>query len=152
MYTMSFMQIRSRHALKPARAALLAMLALTCCAANAAGGTPDAKERYQAEKTVCIEGKSHQDSATCLKEAQAALAESKTRPAPPARADYAQHALMRCKTLPADERDACQRRIEGEGSSSGSVEGGGILREVVTPEHVKPDTVTPDAARPETPQ
>ena len=133
MYTMFVKPTRSRHALMPAHAALLAMLAFTCCAATAAGGSPAAKERYQAEKTVCIKGESHQDNATCLKEAQAALAESATRPAVPAAADYAQNALIRCKTLPADERDACQRRIAGEGNSSGSVEGGGMLREVVTP-------------------
>jgi hypothetical protein len=123
---------------------MLALLALACCAATAADVAPDARARYQAEKTACIEGQSHQDSATCLKEATAALAESKTRTARPAPDDYEQNALIRCKTLPTDERAACQSRIEGEGSSSGSVEGGGILREVVTPENATPDEAMPE--------
>lgn len=138
MYARSSTQMRSRHVRAPARAAVLVMLALTCCAA-VAGDSPEARARYQAEKTACISGQSHQDSTTCLKEASAALAESTTRPAQPAPANYRQNALIRCKTLPADERDACQRRIEGEGSSSGSVEGGGILREVVTPGEATPE-------------
>ncbi len=139
MYTMSLMQVRPR--LLPVRATVLTMLALVCCMASAAGGSPDAKERYQAEKTDCIEGQSHQTRATCLKEASAALAESATKAAVSAPADYEQNALIRCQTLPVDERDACQRRIAGEGSSSGSVEGGGVLREVVTPE--SPDKAAP---------
>ena len=150
MHTMSLVQTRSR--LLPVRAALLTMLALACCIATAADGSPGAKARYQAEKTACIDGQSHQDSATCLKEASAALAESKTRPARPAPVDYEQNALIRCKTLQGDERDACQRRIAGEGSSSGSVEGGGVLRQVVTPDNGTPDAAMPDQAAPQKPQ
>jgi hypothetical protein len=142
MHTQSLIQMRqmrSRHAPAAAHAAALAMLALACCVATAADAAPDARARYQAEKTACIEGQSHQDRATCLKEASAALAESTIRPARLAPVDHAQNALIRCTALPTDERDACQRRIEGEGSSSGSIEGGGILREVATPDNVAPD-------------
>jgi hypothetical protein len=74
-----------------------------------------------------------------LKEAEAALAESATRPAPATQADHERNALVRCKALPQDERAACQRRIAGEGSSSGSVEGGGLLRTIVTPDEARPD-------------
>ena len=114
-----------------ARSAALAVLALACCAATAAGG--DANARYQQEKAACLNGQSHQDRATCLKEAGAALAESSTSKPIPEQANYEQHALIRCNALPADDRTACQRRIEGEGSRSGSVEGGGLIRTIVTP-------------------
>jgi len=31
--------------------------------------------------------------------------------------------------LPAEERDACVRRVRGEGVTQGSVQGGGLIRE-----------------------
>jgi hypothetical protein len=132
------------------RSAALAVLALACCAATAAGGSPDpdARARYQSEKAACLSGQSHQDRATCLKEAGAALAESRTRKPIPEQANYEQHALIRCNALPADDRVACQRRIQGEGSSSGSVEGGGLIRTIVTPVPAASDSAAPDPAAP----
>jgi len=38
--------------------------------------------------------------------------------------------LARCDRLPEEERGYCIRRMNGEGTVSGSVEGGGILREL----------------------
>ena len=46
--------------------------------------------------------------------------------------------MARCEALAGDERTACVARIRGEGSVSGSVAGGGILREIVITEPVKP--------------
>ena len=37
---------------------------------------------------------------------------------------------VRCEGLPVDDRDYCIRRMNGEGTVSGSVEGGGVLREL----------------------
>ena len=116
-----------------------ARLALLCSAfagpmAMAADGSPDANARYQAERAACNSGSSNQDRATCLNEADAALTGSrKGRPDKP-HGDYEKNALIRCQALPADERDACRRRMQGEGTSSGSVEAGGLLREVITPD------------------
>lgn len=145
MFTLSTMSTRFCRQMT-ARSAALAVLALTCFAATAAGGTldPDARARYQQEKAACLNGQSHQDRATCLKEAGAALAESRTRQPIPAQANYEQHALIRCDALPGDDRAACQRRIQGEGSTSGSVEGGGLIRTIVTP--VASDPAASDAA------
>ena len=114
----------------------LALLAFgsASAAAGAAGGAPDANARYQAEKAVCTSEHSNQDRATCLKEAGAALAESRQGRLDKPHGDYSQNAVRRCEALPADERDACQRRMQGEGQTSGSVAEGGLLREVVTPD------------------
>jgi len=46
------------------------------------------------------------------------------------------NALDRCKRLPASDQADCQARVRGAGggaSTSGSVMGGGVLRETVTP-------------------
>ena len=111
-----------------------ALLAMVVGAGSAIAGTHDAQARYKAEKAICLSGQSHQDQATCLKEAGAVLAQSRTHRTDSAPGDYNQNSLLRCNPLPADQRDACRRRIEGEGSTSGSVEAGGLLREVVTPD------------------
>ena len=131
-------QIFSHFEWNAARLSSLALLvmctAFAASRAMAAGGASDANARYQAEKTACTSGRSNQDSATCLKEAAAALAESRKGGLDRQHGDYAQNALSRCDAQPEDERDACQRRIQGEGTTSGSVDAGGLLREVVTPD------------------
>jgi hypothetical protein len=39
----------------------------------------DAQARYQQERAVCLSGQSNQDRATCLREADAALADGQER-------------------------------------------------------------------------
>ncbi len=113
--------------------ALLAALALF--AAGDAGAAPAMDgAAARAQKEACLHRQSHQDQATCIKEATAVLNESRSNRTENETNNYNQNALLRCNALPDDERSACQRRINGEGSTSGSVEGGGMLREVVTPD------------------
>ncbi|NMM36746.1 MAG: hypothetical protein HHJ09_04420 [Glaciimonas sp.] len=109
--------------------------AFAATAAMAASNTSDADARYQADRAICNSGQSNQDRATCLKEAGAARQESKKGQLDSGKGTYQQNALIRCNALPADERDACQRRIEGEGTTSGSVRSGGLLRELVVPDN-----------------
>lgn len=103
----------------------------TAIAANLSTSTTS---RYQAERAACTSGQSSQDHATCLKEAGAALMESKKGRLNGSTDTYDQNALNRCNSLPADDRDACQRRIKDEGVTSGSVKSGGILRELTVPD------------------
>ena len=124
------------------RLSVLALLAISstfaATAAMAASNTSDANARYRAERAMCNSGQSYQDRATCLREAGAALQESKKgRLGSNQGADgmYKQNALIRCNALPAEDRVACQRRIEGEGTISGSVSEGGVLRELVVPDN-----------------
>ena len=79
-------------------------------------------------------GQSNQDRATCLKEAGAALKEAKMGRLSSDQSAFKQNSLLRCNALPADERVACQRRIEGDGTTTGSVRDGGLLRELVVPD------------------
>ncbi len=78
-----------------------------------------------------------QDTAACLREAGAARQEAArgglTQPGATA---ANQNASARCQALPATERADCEARMQGTGSgtttTSGSVMGGGVIRETVT--------------------
>jgi hypothetical protein len=99
--------------------------------ASAASGTlPQAQTRYQQERAVCISGQSNQDRTTCLQEAGAALQEAKRGHLDDDQSAYAQNRLTRCDRHAGDDREDCLRRMRGEGTVSGSVEGGGIYREL----------------------
>ena len=94
----------------------------------------DAQARYQQERAACDSGQSQQDRATCLREAGAALHEARQGRLGEGQVQYQQNALARCGYLPAEERSACHARMQGQGTTSGSVAGGGIYRELVTRE------------------
>lgn len=89
----------------------------------------DAAARYRAERDNCLSGRTHQDRTTCLKEAGAAQGEARAGRLDDRAASYRQNAMERCRVLPVSDREACVGRIDGSGRVSGSVEGGGVLRE-----------------------
>lgn len=102
-------------------------------AAAAGDSLANARTRYEQDRAACISGQSNQDRATCLREAGAALQEDrKVRATGNAQGQYEQNRLLRCNGLPEADREDCLRRMRGEGSVSGSVEGGGIYRELRT--------------------
>ena len=112
-------------------------LALACVpAAWSAGskGASEAQQRYKQERAHCLSGQSHQDRATCLREAGAALQEARrNRLESGDGASFEANATARCNAQPASDRADCVQRIRGAGSTRGSVEGGGLIREAVTP-------------------
>jgi len=114
---------------------LLALcISFAAMAAAPASDSASANARYQADRAACNNGRSNQDRATCLREAGAALAESRRGRLTDDRAADKSNALLRCNALPAEDRDACQRRMNGEGSISGSALEGGISRELTVPD------------------
>lgn len=136
----------NRNAAQLAALALLVLgSAFAATAAMAATASSEATAIYKAERAACLSGESHQDRATCLKEAGAALKEARKGRLNGNQDTFEQNALIRCNALPENDRDACQRRIKGEGTVSGGVPEGGLLRELVVP-------VTPASpARPASP-
>jgi hypothetical protein len=90
-----------------------------------------ADQSYQQQRADCLAGKTAEDQATCLREAGAAR-QSARRGDLSNGSDYERNALMRCQPLPPDDKADCERRVRGEGNSSGSVGGGGIYRELRT--------------------
>jgi hypothetical protein len=101
-------------------------------AAAAGGNLSEAEARYQQDRAACMSGQSNQDRATCLREAGAALGEAKRGRLGDGQSSYEQNRMIRCDRLTAGEREDCLRRMHGEGTVSGSVESGGIYRELRT--------------------
>ena len=99
--------------------------------------TDDAKALYLKEKARCETGQTSQDKATCLREAGAALDEKKKGKLDNSGSPVA-NATDRCNVLPAKDKADCLARIVGPLSPnqrvtvSGSVEGGGVIRETTT--------------------
>ncbi|RYF42857.1 MAG: hypothetical protein EOO25_05315 [Comamonadaceae bacterium] len=91
-----------------------------------------AQQRYNQEKARCMAGQSHQDRTTCLKEAGAALQESKRGGLATEKSGLNANATARCDAQPAADRADCIARIQGAGAASGSVEGGGVIRKTET--------------------
>lgn len=109
--------------------------------AGAADRAGEANARYAQERAACLNGSSNQDRATCLKEAAAALKEAKAGHLNDSQQDFAANALLRCKALPGDQQELCHRRMRGEGQVSGSVQQGGVLRELTVKEKTIPDSL-----------
>jgi hypothetical protein len=109
-------------------------------AAAVVSAADDARATYERERAACLSGRSAQDRATCLREAAAAYQEARSsRRGPMLPQDstdrYADNALQRCQPLSPADRAECERRMRS-GTSSGSVTGGGILRELRTVQEV----------------
>ena len=102
-------------------------------AATAVAGTSEAQLRYQQERAVCMSGASNQDRATCLKEAGAALQEARRGKLSASESQLGRNRTMRCSALPVQDRQDCEMRMSGAGSTSGSAQQGGILRELTRP-------------------
>jgi hypothetical protein len=127
--------LRLRRAPVCALAFCSALAAAASAAAPAAPSSASAPQTtYQRDRASCLDGASPQGRATCLKEAGAANAEAEHGQLGngSTAAERVRNALQRCDSvLPAD-RSACVALARGEGQSSGSVAGGGILKEIVT--------------------
>lgn len=113
---------------------VVALLAMSAATAQVATGTTgiDASGSYQQEVQACMSGKTQEDQATCLKEARNAQADKKRGVLDNAGANYQANAVARCGVLTGEEKAACQARMMGFGNATGSVAGGGVLREVET--------------------
>ncbi|AZG08892.1 hypothetical protein EGT29_14050 [Pigmentiphaga sp. H8] len=138
------MDMKIKHrALGLAAAALGAVLFTS---AQAASGTDST---YQEEMARCNSGLSGQDRATCRREAGAALQESRRGNLRGASdSAYEQNRTQRCNALPQADRAACMARVDGRGTVSGSVEGGGVLREYREVETPAPGSPTMPSGSP----
>jgi hypothetical protein len=98
----------------------------------------DAQATYQSDRAACLSGRTNQDRATCLREASAARQEARRGGLDNKPDQFEKNRMMRCDSQPAADRADCVHRMNGEGSTSGSVDGGGIYRELVVPDKSAP--------------
>ena len=130
-----------------AAASLLALCIGTAAAAPAVA--PDVQARYEQERARCLTGQSGQPQETCLKEAGAARDAARQGQLNDGDAKYRKNAKERCDALAGDDKRDCIARSKGSADTteSGSVKGGGILRETVTREAPPaPDAASPTAS------
>lgn len=119
-----------------------AIFRITCCAALLAGAalapalaakvSTAQDSLYKKERAACLDGSTQQDRATCLKEAKAARAEARRDGLHNVGATVqADNALLRCKAQPeGTDRSLCERMVRGEGTQTGTVGAGGVLKEL----------------------
>lgn len=134
----------------PVRRSLMTMAALLVASvawAAQPGAKADIESTYQRDRAACMASDSQHERTSCLREAGAVRAEALRGAAKGSESEEvrARNALQRCQGLPAANRDICERMARGEGSTSGSVEGGGVIRELTIMEPVPP--VAPGPAR-----
>ncbi len=125
-----------RQAIPSITALFLAIGGLSAATAASAQDTPGATTQIQRERATCDGVK--QDRAACLREAGAAQQEARRNGLTSASSTrYEDNALARCQLQPIADRAACEARVTGSGVGStsvdGSVAGGGLIRETVTP-------------------
>jgi len=116
----------------------LFVISTSCVLADTRSDQNAKRLRFQKDKETCASGHLTQTYENCMREAKASLAERESRGAPPTTDELRMNALQRCNVFGQSDRLNCIARIEGEGSSSGSVESGGIYRELVVPESMHP--------------
>lgn len=107
------------------RTPLVAASALLCMSAWA-------QSTYEQDRAACMRSDAQHERTSCLREAGAIRAQGPSRvpgTTPETRMD---NAMKRCADLPPENKSTCERMVRGEGTVSGSVAGGGQIRELVT--------------------
>ncbi|MFT3817173.1 MAG: hypothetical protein QM750_06025 [Rubrivivax sp.] len=120
----------------PVSTLLAALLALSASAAGAAGPTQHPYRATMAERQDCATDAATYDRANCRREGAAARAEAaRGGLTSPDAETLMRNALARCQVhRDSEERRLCERLVRGDGTRSGSVAGGGVIRELVTVE------------------
>jgi hypothetical protein len=114
-----------------------ALLAQEPTAASVATPPMSAQAKYQKDRANCNAGRTDEDRATCLREAGAAL-EARQRHELDNKGSTLANAADRCNALPDKDKADCVARIVGPLTpnqrviTSGSVAGGGDVKETVT--------------------
>lgn len=111
--------------------AMAAMLLAVSTAAVAQAPADDARARYEQERQKCMTSNTQDSLATCLREATNALDASRKGQLSDPGSMASENATQRCAAFQnvADQAE-CVRRVQSP--VSGSVSGGGVLRESVT--------------------
>jgi hypothetical protein len=127
-------------------AAVLALSLPVWAQGASASGKAAIEANYQRDRAACA---AVADRSNCLRDAGAARAQAlRSGSRTTSSEELARNAVQRCQQQPAEQKAACERMARGEGSASGSVEGGGVIRELVTQERLPPPPPPPPAVAP----
>jgi hypothetical protein len=111
----------------------IAALSMTAAFGAEPGQRQGVEGAYQRDRAACLDGRTNQDRDTCLREAGAARQEASRGRLGESPGAFEKNRLARCEGQPPQDREDCLRRMNGEGITRGSVESGGIYRELVRP-------------------
>ena len=149
-------QTARKHLVSKSTAAFfaLAVFAVSAIAQIASGTTGiDATGNAASEMAACKNGKTQQSRETCMTEVRNANAAKRAGRIDNSGNQFKANAMMRCNAFQGDDKAACEARVTGSGTPSGSVAGGGVITQVETvvaptaPQAVASEPSTkPDAA------
>jgi len=122
------------HTLLWAMTLLAATLGAASALAAGTGSAAKSEARYQRDAAVCLSSRYVGEKADCLSEASTARASREPVMIDPDPERYTRNAIKRCEPLPESDRIDCIARMQGRGTTTGSIAGGGIYRELVTRE------------------
>lgn len=108
------------------------LVCITLLASLGAAAAPPAPATSRTTAEPCIQGRTPSGGVGCISAAEAKLTRSRQAALDKDPAQYQRNAMVRCDRLVGDDRQDCIARIQGQGTTSGSVEAGGIYRELVT--------------------
>lgn len=111
----------------------------------------DNSGNYQQELAWCKANTQGEALVSCLRSSAASQAERRRGTPDNNGTDYKANARLRCAVLTGEDRAACEARVAGLGDATGSVRGGGVLRQVETvviPRGSAPVTIEPKTANP----
>lgn len=123
-----------RRALSVAVFAAVSLAAASASAQiNVQGDTGiDASGNYQRERAWCLVNTEGEARVDCMKNSGAAQMEKRRGTLDNNGANYTENALQRCNVFMGEDRAACRVRVIGLGGNSGSVQGGGIIKQTET--------------------
>ena len=114
-------------------AAVLLSFGMTVSMAAPRAPAAGIQAQYEHERAACLSDKTGPDQAVCLQDAVSARgAALRGQLTNPEDVNYRRNALERCQVFKGEDAKECRERILGGGTVSGSVDGGGVLRQLVT--------------------
>lgn len=109
-----------------------------------ASGKATIEANYQRDRAACAAISVPADRSNCLRDAGASRAQAlRIGTRTPSPEELTRNAVQRCQQQPPEQKAICERMARGEGTVSGSVQGGGTIRELVTQEQLPPPPSPP---------
>lgn len=139
--------VRQSHATAhvTAFAAMAAAAVFACATAAHAANKPLPEQHHAKPGPACESTPSGSSRSACIQEAAAARKAARNGQLTDREADFHANQLARCTPLGGLDKLACVARMDGAGTVEGSVESGGILRELTLTYITDPATGQPVA-------